>query len=113
VTAPAPIRCTGRAVDRNGQPYGDECRRTFPPRQVGPVVHVGGQLPAYDRVRDETPAEYRERARAAGWRIGPDSATCDRCSRPSPELVQLCRDIERSIPSPAATGRSTERSTTP
>jgi hypothetical protein len=39
-----------------------------------------------------------DQARAAGWRIGalvdgtPD-AMCERCSRPDPELVRLCREL--------------------
>jgi len=46
-----------------------------------------------------------DEARAAGWRIGwrkVESAWildphCPRCARPDPELVKLCRELDRSV----------------
>lgn len=71
---PDPIRCR-----RPG------CHRTYQPRG--------------------THTDRSEQARAAGWRIGvradgtPD-AICPQDAKPDPELVRLCRDLDRSTRKP-------------
>ncbi len=47
-----------------------------------------------------TTAEQQQMARAAGWRLGirPDGtpdAICPGDAKPDPELVALCRELER------------------
>lgn len=48
--------------------------------------------------REVSAAEYQQHARAAGWRIESDGpgVMCPKCARPDPQLVAICRDLERS-----------------
>jgi hypothetical protein len=87
-----PIRCTGRAVDRDGRPHGHVCGEVVRPRWGGTTV------------QERTPAALLQMARAAGWAIGtlPDgslNAMCKACRKPSPDLVRLCDDLARSVTS--------------
>lgn len=73
------IRCTGRALDDQGQPVGDPCGRQFvmPAADLRPIVVA---------------------ARNARWSIGPNGeATCPACRRPDPTLAALCRELARSV----------------
>jgi hypothetical protein len=91
---PLPLVCTGRPVNDDGHPYGPECRRRLQPRHLpGAPSDKAGDW--YGQ-RWETPTEHAQRARAAGWRIGPaGDAYCGRCARPDQQLVRLCRDLAR------------------
>lgn len=99
---PPPVRCTGRALDKDGRPDGDECGRTFTGKPRNVVA--GGGDPRFDAwgTRPPTAAEQDAEARGHGWRLGPVQpdggrhAMCPRCAKPDATTAAICRELDRS-----------------
>lgn len=92
--APVPDRivCSGQPFADDGTPVGKPCGRRYHTRCTD--CHGGANQHA---------ATLIERARAAGWRIGPGRpdgthpAMCPQCARPDPGLLASIRDIRRGL----------------
>jgi hypothetical protein len=105
IERPAPLTCTGREVDDQLRPVGEECGAKFTARGLGgwlgSVVRVDSDG-SFGPLPSPSEAERDIQARAGGWSVlvlddGSRTATCPRCRKPSPRAVTACRAIEQEL----------------
>lgn len=98
--------CDGRLLDRDGQPVGGRCGRTYRPGHVL-VRYADGRFPGWG-TRPATVEEAVVRARAAGWSVGERAGRlavmCPRCRKPDPELTAMLRNLHRPADDPDQEG---------
>ena len=106
---PAPLGCTGRAVDDQLRPVADACGDQFealPALPEGCEWLVPGARTDPDRahrpLRTPTAVEQDNQARGAGWSVhvrpdGSRAAACPKCRKPNAEVVADCRAIQQDL----------------
>jgi hypothetical protein len=105
IDRPDPLTCTGREVNDQLRPVGEECGAKFTARGLGgwlgSVVRVASDG-SLGPTRSPSEAERDHQARAGGWSVavladGSRTATCPKCRKPSPRAIAACRAIEQDL----------------